>query len=134
MVERKKDEKLGPESGMKETSEPDLSKASGGSNLGQANRPGTSSETDKDKQFGQKGSESGATGRRGETTSEKDWQSKDSPGLKKDVNKDWQSSGQSTGSSSTGEMSKDESSSSDKDVEEKKKSSEKEEQKRKSQY
>ena len=56
--------------------------------------------------------------RRGETGSEKNLQSQDNPGLKKDVNKDWQGSEQRTGSSPNLQMRKNESSSSEKNVEE----------------
>jgi hypothetical protein len=132
MVERKKDEKLGQESGMKDVDEPELGKASRGSNLGQTDRPGsTDSDTDKDKQFSQKESET-ATGRRGETGSEKSFQGQDNPALKKDVNKDW-SSEQRTGSSPNTGARKDEGMTSEKDADEQKKASEKEDLKRKNQ-
>jgi hypothetical protein len=133
MVERKKDEKMRPETGMNGTSDAEMRKASGGSNLNQPDRPGTYGEADRDKQISEKGSESQATGSRGETGSEKDFRGEENSGIKKDVDKDWKSGEQKTGSSSNSQMRNDETSSSEKDVDEEKKSSEKEEPRRKSQ-
>lgn len=143
MVERKKEEKMGPESGMNDTSEPELRKASGGSNMGRPNLSNPYSDTnlsnpyaneDTDQQFKQKGSENQPMGSRGETGSDKGFRSGDSPGIKKDVEKDWQSGEQRTGGSSNPEMNKEETWSSEKDMDKEKKSSEKEEPKRKSQF
>ncbi len=62
-----------PETGMNGTSDAEMRKASGRSNLNQPDRPGTYGEADRDKQISEKGSESQATGSRGETGSEKDF-------------------------------------------------------------
>jgi hypothetical protein len=71
VVERKKDEKMGPESEINDRSEPEL-RASGGNSMADVDRASTYSDTDRDKQFYQKGSDSMATGRRGETSSKED--------------------------------------------------------------
>ena len=71
MVERKKDEKMGPESEINDRSEPEV-RDSGGNSMAEVDRASTYSDTDRDKQFNQKGSDSMATGRRGETSSKED--------------------------------------------------------------
>jgi hypothetical protein len=115
MVERKKEEKMGPESGMNGTSEPELRKASGGSNMGQPNLSNPYANEDTDQQFKQKGSENQPMGNRGETGSDKGFRSGDNSGIKKDVEKDWQSGEQRIGGSSNPEMRKEETWSSEKE-------------------
>ena len=68
MVDRNKDEKIRPESEINDRSEPEV-RDSGGNSMAEVDRASTYSDPDKDKQFNQKGSDSKATGRRGETSS-----------------------------------------------------------------